>query len=54
MEYSVAHMDLPANLQPNIQFKYYESGHMVYVRIPDLKDLHQNVANFIRSTDNLQ
>jgi len=54
MEYSVAHMDLPANLQPNIQFKYYESGHMIYVRIPDLKDLHQNVANFIRSTDNLQ
>lgn len=53
MVYSVNHMEIPSDLQSHIQFKYYESGHMIYVRVPDLKKLHDNVAVFIRSTDNL-
>lgn len=51
-EYTVNHMDLPAKLQKNIQMKYYQSGHMVYLHVPSLKKLHDNVAQFISNTDN--
>ena len=34
-------------------FKFYESGHMVYNHEPSLKAIHENVAEFIRSSDNL-
>lgn len=30
-EYDLKHMDLPPELRKNLTFKYYESGHMVYV-----------------------
>ncbi|HEX7324372.1 MAG TPA: peptidase S10 [Rhodanobacteraceae bacterium] len=54
MEYEVNHMQLPKDLQSHIQFKFYDSGHMIYVHIPGLHKLHDNVAAFIRSTDNLK
>ncbi len=47
------HLPIPASLQSNIEYHYYESGHMVYVHVPALKQLHDNVAAFIRSTDSL-
>ncbi|MGH8279924.1 MAG: S10 family peptidase [Gammaproteobacteria bacterium] len=54
MMYEVNHMNLPKDLQSHIQFKYYESGHMIYVHVPGLKKLHDNVAAFIRGSDNPQ
>jgi len=48
------HLQIPAKLQDNIEYRYYQSGHMVYVHVPALKQLHDNVAGFIRSTDNLK
>lgn len=51
MVYSVNHMDVPSDLQSHVQFKFYESGHMIYVRVPDLKELHDNTAAFIRQTN---
>ncbi|MGH9477283.1 MAG: S10 family peptidase [Terriglobales bacterium] len=50
MVYSVNHLSLPKDLQSHIQFKFYRSGHMIYVNIPALKELHDNTAAFIRST----
>jgi carboxypeptidase C (cathepsin A) len=47
------HLPIPASLRGNIEYHYYPSGHMVYVHLPALKQLHDNVAAFIRSTDNL-
>ena len=44
------HLPIPANLQRNIEYRYYESGHMVYVHPPTLVQLHDNVADFIRRT----
>ena len=44
----------PKKLQDNIEYRYYQSGHMVYLHPPALKQLHDNVAAFIRSTDNLK
>jgi carboxypeptidase C (cathepsin A) len=47
------HMPIPAALQGNIEYHYYQSGHMVYAHETSLKELHDNVADFIRRTDNL-
>jgi carboxypeptidase C (cathepsin A) len=51
--YEMHHMPIPANLQSNIEYHYYQSGHMVYAHEAALKELHDNVATFIRQTDNL-
>ena len=51
--YEMRHLPIPAKLQGNIELKFYESGHMVYAHEPALKALHDNVAAFIRKTDNL-
>jgi carboxypeptidase C (cathepsin A) len=51
--YEMHHLAIPANLQANIEYHYYQSGHMVYAHEASLKELHDNVAAFIRRTDNL-
>ena len=51
--YEMHHLPIPASLQGNIEYKTYESGHMVYAHEASLKALHDNVAAFIRKTDNL-
>jgi len=51
--YEMKHLPMPQSLQANISYHYYESGHMVYAHVPALKQLHDNVAAFIRSTDNV-
>jgi carboxypeptidase C (cathepsin A) len=50
--YEMQHLQIPASLQKNIDFKFYESGHMVYAHEASLKDLHRNVAAFIAGTAN--
>jgi len=50
--YEMQHLPIPAKLQKNIEFKFYESGHMVYAHETSLKALHNNVAAFIVSTEN--
>ncbi len=51
--YEMHHLQIPAKLQSNIEYHYYPSGHMVYAHEESLKALHDNVATFIRNTDNL-
>ena len=51
--YEMHHLPIPQNLQANIQYDYYPSGHMIYVREPSLKSLHDNAAAFIHRSDNL-
>ena len=52
--YEMQHLPIPPPLQGNIQFKFYQSGHMVYAHAPALVQLHDNVAAFVRETDNLK
>ncbi|HJS88562.1 MAG TPA: hypothetical protein VJ738_01190 [Steroidobacteraceae bacterium] len=52
--YEMAHLPMPKKLQANIEYHYYESGHMVYVHVPTLKELHDNVATFIANTEHQQ
>ena len=50
-EYEEKHLPIPESLAGNIQYDWYESGHMAYVRDECRKQLHDRVAAFIRSTD---
>ncbi|HEX4535000.1 MAG TPA: hypothetical protein VH000_12260 [Rhizomicrobium sp.] len=50
--FEMHHMAIPPALQKNIEYRYYQSGHMVYVHLPALKALHDNVAAFIAATSN--
>lgn len=45
------HLPVPPSLRSNIEYHYYESGHMAYLRPEQLKQLHDNVAGFIRRTE---
>ncbi len=49
--YEMRHLPIPAKLQGNIEFKFYESGHMVYAHEASLKEIHDNVADFIGRTN---
>jgi carboxypeptidase C (cathepsin A) len=46
-EYTMDHLGLPADLRSHITLKYYEAGHMMYLREPDLAALKANIARFI-------
>ena len=48
--YEMQHLQIPPKLQGNIEFKQYESGHMVYAHQAALQQLHDNVAGFIGRT----
>jgi carboxypeptidase C (cathepsin A) len=52
--YEMAHLPMPKKLQANIEYHYYESGHMVYAHTQSLKELHDNVAAFIANTEHQQ
>ena len=52
--YEMHHLPIPDKLQSNIQYHYYPSGHMVYAHEESLKELHDAVAGFIRSTSNVK
>lgn len=51
-KYELEHLDIPASLQKNIHYAFYQSGHMVYVNLPSLKKLHDNVKQFIDNNYN--
>ncbi len=46
-EFTMRHLGLPPELQSNIAMKYYQSGHMMYLRDADRVALHDNIAAFI-------
>ena len=45
--YSVEHMRLPEELQKNITARYYEGGHMMYIRRADHVQLKKDLVEFI-------
>ncbi len=50
-KYEMAHLPIPQRLQSNISYRYYQSGHMVYVNEGVLTKFHDDVAAFIRATE---
>ncbi len=51
-KYTFDHLFLPEALRNNITFKYYKSGHMMYIRMDSLKKLREDLGNFIKSSLN--
>jgi len=49
--YEMKHLPMPTSLQSNISYKFFPTGHMVYVNEDALHGLHDTVAAFIRSSE---
>lgn len=50
--YEDKHLQIPQSLQSNIEYKFFQTGHMVYITTPALKELHDETARFIHDTEN--
>lgn len=48
--FEMKHLPMPKALQKNIEYDFYNSGHMVYLHPESLKQLHDNVVRFINSS----
>jgi len=48
-EQDIAHLAIPDELTGNIEFAYYESGHMMYVHEPSRLDQAARLADFVRA-----
>ncbi len=53
-EYTMDHLGVNPDLRSHIGLKYYEAGHMMYLHVPALQQLKQNIAAFIGSTSRTQ
>lgn len=49
VKYSVEHMRLPQELQKNIDHKFYEGGHMMYIYEPSMVKLRKDLGEFFES-----
>ena len=48
-EHTLAHLHIPDDLQANIEVRYYEAGHMMYVHEPSRVQQSKDLAAFIGS-----
>ena len=48
--YQMQQLPMAAKLQKNIEYRYYDTGHMIYVVPGALGQLHDNIAQFISSS----
>ena len=48
IRYSIDHLRLDPLMRKNISYAEYDSGHMMYVNLPDLKKLQKDLENFIK------
>jgi carboxypeptidase C (cathepsin A) len=46
-EHAFAHLPVPAELAANVEFKYYEAGHMMYVHEPSRLRQSADLAAFV-------
>lgn len=48
-EYTFNHIGLPEEYQKNVTMSYFEAGHMMYIHLPSLAKLKQDLSKFIRA-----
>jgi len=48
-QYTFDHLGLDPSLRHNISMGYYESGHMMYIHMPSLRQLKQDLHEFVLS-----
>ncbi|MDX1468798.1 MAG: alpha/beta fold hydrolase [Acidimicrobiia bacterium] len=49
-EYTFSHMGLDPEVRKNVEMKYYEAGHMMYVHKPSLEKMSADLRDFVEST----
>ena len=49
--YEMKHLPIPASLEKNIDYKFFPTGHMVYVNPEARAGLEQRTAEFIRANE---
>lgn len=49
-EYTFSHMGLDPEVRKNVEMKYYEAGHMMYVHQPSLEKLATDLREFVADT----
>jgi carboxypeptidase C (cathepsin A) len=52
-EYTFNHLGIDPSLQDNLSMAYYEAGHMMYIHLPSLAQLKEDLASFISAASNL-
>ncbi len=52
--YEMKHLPIPASLEKNIEYQFYPTGHMVYVKPEVVRELHDRTAQFIGASENGQ
>ena len=50
-EHSFAHLQIPAELTANIDYSYYEAGHMMYLHEPSRIAQSDQLARFVQQAD---
>jgi carboxypeptidase C (cathepsin A) len=53
-DYTIAHLGLPPALRKNVTHTYYPAGHMMYHDAASRRQLHDDVAGFIRGAAGLR
>ena len=48
-DWSLAQLDAPAGVLERVTHRYYDAGHMMYVRDEDRTKLTRDIREFIRS-----
>ncbi len=48
-EYTFNHLGLHESVRKNVSMGYYEAGHMMYIHLPSLAELKNDLAEFMRS-----
>ncbi len=48
-EYTFDHMNMPDNIRKNVEMKYYEAGHMMYIEKESLPQFKADISRFILS-----
>lgn len=49
-EYTMDHLNLPPAFRDHVVQKYFDSGHMMYLHEPELKQMKGEIADFIKAT----
>ena len=49
-KFELRHLPVPPNIAANVEYHYYETGHMIFAHLPSLAVMHDNIAEFIGRT----
>ncbi len=50
MHYDIDHLDIPAAARERVEIAYYESGHMMYLHEPSMRQYRDDLVAFIRKS----